>query len=128
VGLSIEETNVICFLRKTNSIRFNYNIGGILILRSGCVEDLGVMLHSELYSHQRSNWTSSDAPQFLGFILFVTIHFSFWDSLQVSYITLISSKLENVSIARNNLTLQIRIISKNTLKLQTIVRVYIRSA
>jgi hypothetical protein len=36
------------FHTKTNSIRFNYYVSGVSILRTDCIKDLGVMLDSKL--------------------------------------------------------------------------------
>jgi hypothetical protein len=48
--LNIQKTKIIYFTRKTNSIHFNY-FKDVLISRSDCIKDLGVMLDSKLYFH-----------------------------------------------------------------------------
>jgi hypothetical protein len=46
--LNTQETNVIYFTRKTNSIHFDYRLGNAVITRTDCVKDLGVWLDNKL--------------------------------------------------------------------------------
>jgi hypothetical protein len=87
--LNIQKTKIISFTRKTNSINFNYYIGDALILRSHCINDLGVMLDSKLYFHCHVDLVYSQALRTLGLIRFITYNFSSLDSLVVLYIALI---------------------------------------
>jgi hypothetical protein len=52
---NVQKTRIISFTRKTNSIRFNYYVSGVSILRTDCIKDLGVMLDSKLYFHRTKN-------------------------------------------------------------------------
>jgi hypothetical protein len=47
--LNTHESNIISSTRKTNCVHFNYYISNVLILRSECRKDLGVMLDIKLY-------------------------------------------------------------------------------
>jgi hypothetical protein len=48
MDFNIQKTNAIYFTFKTNSIHFKYHTGDILILCKNCVEDVSVMLETEL--------------------------------------------------------------------------------
>jgi hypothetical protein len=66
------KANVISFTRKTNSIHFNYYVGNLLIVRTDCVKDIGVMLDSELHFYRHIDYLYSRALK-LGLIRFITI-------------------------------------------------------
>jgi hypothetical protein len=92
--MNIFKTNIIYFTRKTNSIYFNYFVGDLLIIRTDCVKNLGVMLDSKMHFHRHVDYLHSRALKLLGLIRFVTYNFSSLDSLKVLYIAVIRSKLE----------------------------------
>jgi hypothetical protein len=102
--LNIQKTKIISFTRKTNKIRFNYYIKDVLISRSDCTKDLGVMLNSELYFRCHVNFVYSQALRTLGPIRFITYNFYSLDSLVVLYIALIRSNIEYASVVWNKLT------------------------
>jgi hypothetical protein len=47
--INILKTNIISFTHKTNTIHFNYFLSDLLIVRTDCVNDPGVMLDSKLH-------------------------------------------------------------------------------
>jgi hypothetical protein len=100
--LNTQETYVISFTRKTNSIHFDFRLGNIVITRTDCVKDLGVWLDNKLYFYHHINYIIS---KLLGHINFIRYNFSSLDRLLVLYISLVRSKLEYASIAWNNLTI-----------------------
>jgi hypothetical protein len=103
--INIFKTNMIYFTCKTNSIRFNYLVSDLLIVRNDCVKDLGVMLDSKLHFHRHVDYLHSQALKLLALIRFITNNFSSLDSLKVLYITLILSKLVYASVVWYNITL-----------------------
>jgi hypothetical protein len=74
---------MIYFARKTNSIRFNYFLGDLLIIGTDCVKHPGVMLHSKLHFHHHVDCLYSQALKLLGLILFITYDFSSLDSPKI---------------------------------------------
>jgi hypothetical protein len=62
---------IISFTRKTNSTHFNYFLGDLLNVRTGCVKDLGVMLDSKLHLHRRVDCLHVQALKLLGLIRFI---------------------------------------------------------
>jgi hypothetical protein len=84
-----------------------YHIGNVLIFRTDCVKVLGVMLKSKLYFHQQVNYVSSQTLKLLVHIRFITntSSLSSLESFKISYIALITSKLEYSSVAWNIITL-----------------------
>jgi hypothetical protein len=48
--------DIISFTRKTNSIHYNHFVGNLLIARTDCVKDLGVMLDSKLHFHRHVDY------------------------------------------------------------------------
>jgi hypothetical protein len=103
--ISTLKTNIIFFVRKTNSIHFNYYVDNLLIVQADCVKDLGVMLDSKLHFHRHIDYLYSRALELLGLIRFITYNFSSLDCLQVLYTALVRSNLEYASVAWNYLTL-----------------------
>jgi hypothetical protein len=93
--LIIQKTRIIYFTRKFNSAHFNYCVSNAIILRSACIQDLGVMLDSKLYFHSHVDFEHSQALRTLGLIRYVTYNSSSLDCLVVLYNSLIRSKLEN---------------------------------
>jgi hypothetical protein len=93
------KTNIISFTRKTNSIHFNYYVDNLLIVRTDCVKDLGVMLDSKLHSHRQIDYLYSRALKLLGLIRFITYNFSSLDCLKDLYTALVHSNLEYASVA-----------------------------
>jgi hypothetical protein len=89
---------MICFTRKTNSIHFGCFLGDLLIIRTDCVKDLGVMLGIKLHFDRHVDYLHSQALKLLGLIRFITYNFSSLNSVKVSYISLIRSKLEHASV------------------------------
>jgi hypothetical protein len=73
--LNIQKIKIIPFTRKTDSIHFNYYVKDVLILRSDCVNDLGVMLGSKLYIHCHVDFVYSQALRSLRLIRFITYNF-----------------------------------------------------
>jgi hypothetical protein len=102
--LNIQKTRIIYLTRKTNSAHVNYYVSNVIILRSDCIKDLGVMLDSKLHFHRHIDFVHSQAFRTLGFI-YVTYNFSTSDCLVVLYNSLIRSKLEYASAVWNNLSL-----------------------
>jgi hypothetical protein len=66
------KTNLIYFTHKTNSIYFNYYVDNVLIVRTDCVKDLGVMLDSKLHFHRHIDKLYSRALKLFGLIRFIT--------------------------------------------------------
>jgi hypothetical protein len=99
------KTNIISFTRKTNSIHFNYYVDNLLIVRTDCVKDLGVMLDGKLHFHRYIDYLYSRAPKLPGLIRFISYNFSSLDCLKVLYTALVPSNLEYASVAWNSLTL-----------------------
>jgi hypothetical protein len=97
--------NIISFTRKTNGIHFNYYVQNVLIVRTDCVKDLGVMLDSKLHFHRHIDYLYSRALNLLGPIRFITYNFSSLDCIKVLYTPLVRSNLAYASVAWNNLTL-----------------------
>jgi hypothetical protein len=85
--IDILKTNihVISFTRKTN-IHFNYYVGDLLIVRTDCVKDLGVMLDDKLHFRRHVDCLYSQSLEMLGLIRFITNNFSSLDILKVLYI------------------------------------------
>jgi hypothetical protein len=81
--LNIQKTRIISFMRKTNSVHFNYYVSNKIILHSDCIKDLGVMLHSKLYFHCHVDFVHSQALRTLGLIRYVAYNFSSLDCLVV---------------------------------------------
>jgi hypothetical protein len=102
--INIFKTNINSFTRKANSVHFNYFRGDLLIVRTGRVEDLGVVLDSKLHFRRHVGYVHSQAQKLLKLIRFITYNFSSLDSLKLLYITLIRSKFEYASVVRNNNT------------------------
>jgi hypothetical protein len=109
------KTNIISFTRKTDSIYFNYYVDNLLIVRTDCVKDLGVMLDSKLHFRHIDNLYSR-ALKLLGLIRFITYNFSSLDCLKVLYTASVRSNLDYASVAWNNLTLA------DSIKLENIQR------
>jgi hypothetical protein len=103
--LDVQKTRITSFTRQTNSVHFNYYVSNVIILRSDCIKDLGVMLDSKLYFHRHVNFVYSQALRTLGLIRYVTYNFSSLDYLVVLYNSLITSKLEYASVVWNNISL-----------------------
>jgi hypothetical protein len=80
-------------------------LGDLLIVRTDCVKNLGVMLGSKLHFHRHIQYKHSKALKLLGLIHFITYNFSSLDSLKVLCITLILTKLEYASVVWNILSL-----------------------
>jgi hypothetical protein len=99
------ETNIIFFTRKTNSIFFNYYVDNLLIVRTDCIKDHGVMLDSKLHFHRHIDNLYPQALKLLGLIRFITYNFSSLNCLEVFYTALVPSNLEYAPVAWNNLTL-----------------------
>jgi hypothetical protein len=57
-------TRIISFTRKTNSVRFNYYVSNVIILRSDCIK--GIMLDSRLYFHCHVDFVHSQALRDIG--------------------------------------------------------------
>jgi hypothetical protein len=83
--IDIFKTNRNYFTRKTNRIHFDYFLGGLLIVRTDFVKDLGVMLNSKLHFHHHVDCLHSQALKLLGLICFITYNFSSLSSLNVLY-------------------------------------------
>jgi hypothetical protein len=98
VEFNIQETKMISFTRKTNSIHLKYFVKDVLILRAECMKDLGVMVDSKLYFHCQVDFVYSQALRTLGLIRLITYNFSSLDSLVVLYSALIRSKFEYASV------------------------------
>jgi hypothetical protein len=81
--MNIFRTNVIYFTCKTNSIRYNYFGGDLLIVRTDCVKYLGIILDSKLHFHPHVDDLRSQALKLLGLIRFITYICSCLDSLKV---------------------------------------------
>jgi hypothetical protein len=102
--LNIQKTKIISFTRKTSSIHFKYFVKYVLMLRSECIKDLGIMLCSKLYFICHVDFVYSQTLKILGLIHFITYNFFSLGSLVVLYIALIRSNLECASVVWNNLT------------------------
>jgi hypothetical protein len=89
--LNVQKTKITSFSRKTNSIRFNYYVSGISILRTDCMKDLGVMLDSKLYFHSHVDYVHSQGLRILGLVRYIAYNFSSLDSLVVLYNALVRS-------------------------------------
>jgi hypothetical protein len=83
--INIFKTDMISFTRKSNSIHFNYFLCDLLIVRTDCVKDLGVLLDSKLNFHRRVDNSQSQALKLLGLIRFIAYDFSCLDSLKVFF-------------------------------------------
>jgi hypothetical protein len=103
--LNIQKMRIISFMRKTNSVHFNYYVSNEIILLPDCSKDLGVMLDSKLYFHRHVDFVYSQALRTLGLIRYVIYNFSSLDCLVVLYNSLIKSKLEYASVIWYNLSL-----------------------
>jgi hypothetical protein len=49
IKLDTQNTNVISFTRKTNSIHFDYHLGNAVITRTDCIKNLGMWLDNKLF-------------------------------------------------------------------------------
>jgi hypothetical protein len=96
--LITQETNMISFTRKVNSIQYNYYVKDVLILHFDCIKYLDVMLDSKLYFHCHAESIYSQALRASRLIRFITYNFYSLDSPLVLYIALIRSKLEYASV------------------------------
>jgi hypothetical protein len=76
-------------------------VDNLLIVRTDCIKDLGVML----YFHRYIDYLYSRALKLLGLIRFITYNFSSLDCIKVLYTALVHSNLEYASVAWNNPTL-----------------------
>jgi hypothetical protein len=63
--INIFKTNMIYFTRKTNNIHFNYFVGDLLIVRTDCVKDLGVLLNCKLHFQRHVDYLPSQALKLL---------------------------------------------------------------
>jgi hypothetical protein len=81
VIVNIQKTRIISFMRKTNSVHFNYYVSNEIILHSDCIKDLGVTLDSKLYFYRHVDFVYSQALRTLGLICYVTYNFSSLDCI-----------------------------------------------
>jgi hypothetical protein len=100
--LNLSKTTIISFIRKTNSIYFNYKLCNNLVARSQYVKDVGVLLDCKLYFHQHINYIFSQSLKMLCLIRYIASSFSTLDSLLVLYSTLVHSKIEYASVVWNS--------------------------
>jgi hypothetical protein len=102
--ISTLKTNIISFTLITNGIHY---VDNLLIVRTDCVKDLGVMLGSKLHFHRYIDCLHvySLTLKLPGLIRFITYNFSSLDCLKVLYTALVRSNLEYASVSWNNLTL-----------------------
>jgi hypothetical protein len=63
--INIFKTNMIPFARKTNRIHFYYFVGDLLIVRTDCVQDRGVMSDNKLHFHPHVACLPSQALKLL---------------------------------------------------------------
>jgi hypothetical protein len=87
---------------KITSFTRNYYVNDVSILRTDCINDLGVILDSKLHFNCHVNFVHS---QTLGLIRYITCNFSSLHSLVVLYNALIKSKLQYALVVWNNLML-----------------------
>jgi hypothetical protein len=76
--ISIFRTSMISFIRKTNSINFNYFLDDLLSVRTDSVKDLGLTSDSKLHFYRHVDYLHSQAQKLLGVIRFVTIICLLW--------------------------------------------------
>jgi hypothetical protein len=77
---------------------FNYFLDDLLSVRTDSVKDLGLTSDSKLHFRRHVDYLHSEAQTLLGVIRFFTYNLSSLDSIKVSCITLIHSKLKYASV------------------------------
>jgi hypothetical protein len=66
--MNMLKANIIYFTHKPNSIIFNYYVGGVLIVTTYYVKDLGVRLDSKLHFHCHVQYLYSHILKLIYFI------------------------------------------------------------
>jgi hypothetical protein len=85
------------YSRKTNVLRYEYQLSHAAVTRIISIKDPGVFFHSKSYFHIHVDFLFSEGIKLLGLIRSITLTFSSLDCLYVLYFTLVRSKLEYAS-------------------------------
>jgi hypothetical protein len=67
---------VVSVTRKTNVLNYQYRLGNSVILRTGCIKDLGVHIDCKLHLHRHVDFLFSHSMKLLGLIRTLTFSFS----------------------------------------------------
>jgi hypothetical protein len=101
--LSVTKTRVKSCYRKTDTVRYEYQLCHATITRTSSIKDLGVVFDSKLCFHNHVDFLFSECINVLGLIRCITFRFSSMDFLYVLYFTLVRSKLEYASTVWNSI-------------------------
>jgi hypothetical protein len=96
---------VFSFTRKTYVLNYQYRLGSSVILRTDCIEDLGVHIDCKLHFHRHVDFLFSRSMKLLALIRILMFSFSTTDSLLMLYFALVRSKLEYAFVAWNSVTI-----------------------
>jgi hypothetical protein len=95
---------VVSLSRKTSELSFNCGLSASGILYTDCIDDLGVLLDSEVYFYHHGDPNLFSYPlKLVGLIQIITCCSSL-SSLLMQYISLVITKLEYSSVVWNFLT------------------------
>jgi hypothetical protein len=94
----------VSYSRKTNILRYVYQLSHVAIARNSSIKDLGVFFDSKLYFHSNVDSLFSECMKLVDLIRSTTLRFSPPDCLYVLYFTLASYKLEYASVDWNSIT------------------------
>jgi hypothetical protein len=81
--INIFRINIIFLLVNLTVSILNYCVGNLLIVRTDCVKDLGVVLDCKLHFHRHVHYLYSRGLKLLELIRFITYKFSSLHSLKV---------------------------------------------
>jgi hypothetical protein len=96
--LDFSKIRVISFTRKTCLLNHQYILGNSHILRTECINDLGVCTDYELHFHHRVDFIFSHVMKLLGLICTITFSFFTIHSLVVLHFAFVRFKLEHASL------------------------------
>jgi hypothetical protein len=85
--LIIAKTRVISYSRKTNILRYEYQLCHTAIKRTSNVTDVGVFFDSKLYFCSHVDFLFFECIKLLGLNRSITLRFSYLDCLCVLYFT-----------------------------------------
>jgi hypothetical protein len=101
---SVSKTRVMSYCRKTNVLRYEYELCHTAITRTSSIKDPGVLFDSKLYFHNHADFIFSECIKLLGLIRYITFRFSSLDCLYVLYFTFVRSKLKYASVVWHSIT------------------------
>lgn len=98
MNLNVLKSVVVSYTRKTDWIRFDYSVGGILIPRKKEQRDLGVFFDRKLLFRAHVDRVIGDCNRYLGLIFRLSTIFTSAQPLRLLYLSLVRSRLTFSSI------------------------------